>query len=126
MAEEEGPKPEEGVPLVEQRPSGELDPNVVGGVGLAMGGIIGLGLGLKAEHDAEVQGKPVSWVTKAAIIRGVIGLVVMVVALVVVLTVIASHHTPQLGPGFINTCQSIPKPGPSWHCVNGYWMSNVP
>lgn len=123
MAGDEDPKTEPEVTPNEVGPSAGIDPNVVGGVGLAMGGVIGLGLGLKAEHDAEAQGKPVSWVTKAAIIRGVVGLIGFVIALIIFLSIVSSHSTsPFVG---YNNCNVIPKPGPSWSCQGGVWISRV-
>jgi hypothetical protein len=126
MASDDANSPEENIPSEKENPKRELDPNITAGVGLAMGGVIGLGLGLKAEHDAEQQGTAVSWLTKAAIIRGAIGLGVLMIALIVFVAIITTHNGTNNGPSFINACKAIPKPGPSWHCVGGDWISSTP
>jgi hypothetical protein len=88
-----------------------------------MGGVVGLGLGLEAERQAAAQGKPVSWVAQAAVLRGAIGLGAFIVGLIIFLIVISGHHDPSFG---VNTCTAIPKPGPSWTCQGGMWVSQTP
>jgi hypothetical protein len=111
------------------------DPTIVGTAGLLVGGVApvaGLALGLRAAHEEQSMGQPTSLVTKLAIGRGVLGLVigavVVVIFLVVFFTVISTMHhigAPGLGNNFGVTCANMPKPasggGISWTCSHGVW-----
>ena len=114
------------------------DPQLVGAAGLLVGGVspvAGLALGLKAAHDEQAQGKPTSLLTKFAIGRSVIGLVVGAVALIIFL-IMALSIMGRINnfPGFVGngpsnnfgvSCQNIPQPtfppGLTWQCANGVW-----
>ena len=109
-----------------------IDPDITGALGIVVGGPFDLALGLMAEHDAQAQGRTVSWIPKTAVILGVLSLA----ALLINIIVMSSMH-----PGYLNlssanmnttTCGGQPKPkalGP-WYCstMNGYgsWISLAP
>jgi hypothetical protein len=112
------------------------DPAIVGTAGLLVGGVspvAGLALGLKAAHEEQSMGQRTSLVTKLAIGRGVLGLIIgavlLVVFLVIFFTVMSTMHhigSPGLGGNFGVTCANAPKPpngsGISWTCSNGVWI----
>jgi hypothetical protein len=112
------------------------DPAIVGTAGLLVGGVspvAGLALGLKAAHEEQAMGQRTSLVTKLAIGRGVLGLIIgailLVVFLVVFFTVISTMHhmgSPGLGNNFGLTCSNLTKPstggGINWTCSNGVWI----
>jgi uncharacterized membrane protein len=114
------------------------DPKIVGTAGLLVGGVspvAALALGLKAAHDEQAMGQPTSLVTKLAIGRGILGLVIgaiiLVVFLVIFFTVIRTMHhvgSPGFGNNFGPTCSNVPKPpnaaGIKWACSNGVWTGN--
>jgi hypothetical protein len=96
--------------------------------------VAGLALGLQAAHDEQAMGQPTSLLTKFAIGRSAIGLVVGLVALVVfVIMAFSIMGRVNSFPGNVGnspfgsfaTCQNIPKPTDlppmTWHCVNGVW-----
>jgi hypothetical protein len=114
------------------------DPTIVGTAGLLIGGVspvAGLALGLKAAHEEQAMGQRTSLVTKLAIGRGVLGLIigaiVLIIFLVVFITVISTMHhigSPGLANNFGLTCANVPKPpkmgGVTWTCSNGVWIGN--
>jgi hypothetical protein len=126
------------VPNGDASPSGEptpgtgVDPDITGALGIALGGPLGLVLGLKAEHDAQAQGRTVSWVPKTAVILGVLSLIGLLVGLLVVSSMPTGNPTLPSVDMNATTCGHQPKPkGPGpWYCatMNGYgtWISFAP
>jgi hypothetical protein len=122
----------DAAPPGEPTPRTGVDPNVTGALGIAVGGPLGLALGLKAEHDAQAQGQTVSWIPKTAVLLGVLSLIGLLIAILVLSSMPTGN--PNLPSVNMNatTCAHQPKPkGPGpWYCstMNGYgtWISFAP
>jgi hypothetical protein len=125
------PKGDDAAASGHSPPTG-VDPDVTGALGIALGGPLGLALGLKAEHDAQAQGRTVSWIPKTAVILGVLSLVGLLIGILVLSSMPTGN--PNLPSVNMNatTCGGQPKPkGPGpWYCstINGYgtWISFAP